>query len=124
MRPDRQLLMYSATMKRKIEGFAREMLTDEIRIVVGTIGQANEDIYQVAQIMPDAVAKWHWLTSRIDEFAADGKVLIFVLGKLDTEELAKKLQVCYYMLLYAIICYFGVSLRICLAQYSTVIVYA
>jgi superfamily II DNA/RNA helicase len=34
-------------MKKKVEGFARELLTDPIRIVVGTIGQANPDIKQV-----------------------------------------------------------------------------
>ena len=47
IRPDRQTLLFSATMKRKIEGFARELLTNPIRIVVGTIGQANPDIRQV-----------------------------------------------------------------------------
>jgi hypothetical protein len=34
-------------MKRKVEGFARELLKDPIRIVVGTVGQANPDIRQV-----------------------------------------------------------------------------
>ena len=47
VRPDRQTLLFSATMKRKVEGFARELLTNPIRIVVGTIGQANPDIRQV-----------------------------------------------------------------------------
>ena len=37
IRPDRQLLMFSATMKKKVEGFAREMMKNEIRIVVGKI---------------------------------------------------------------------------------------
>lgn len=37
VRPDRQILMFSATMKKKVEGFAREMLKNEIRIVVGSI---------------------------------------------------------------------------------------
>jgi ATP-dependent RNA helicase DDX42 len=47
IRPDRQTLLFSATMKRKVEGFARELLKDPIRIVVGTVGQANPDIRQV-----------------------------------------------------------------------------
>lgn len=50
IRPDRQTLLFSATMKRKIEGFARELLTNPIRIVVGTVGQANPDIRQVMNI--------------------------------------------------------------------------
>lgn len=37
IRPDRQLLMFSATMKKKVEGFAREMMKNEIRIVVGKL---------------------------------------------------------------------------------------
>ena len=130
IRPDRQLLMFSATMKKKVEGFAREMMKNEIRIVVGlsflhtctvcvcvfagmrmkhirlvctitvcfvlswtgTIGQANPDIKQVAEILPDDNAKWGWLSARIDEYAADGKVLIFVLSKVGTEELAQALR--------------------------------
>ena len=93
VRPDRQMLMFSATMKKKIEGFAREMLSkDEVRIVVGTIGQANPDIRQVAMILPNDTEKWVWLSSNIDEFCADGKVLIFVLSKAGTEEVAERLR--------------------------------
>ena len=58
----------------------------------GTIGQANPDIKQVAEILPDETAKWGWLSARIDEFAADGKVLVFVLSKVGTEELAQALR--------------------------------
>lgn len=37
---DRQILMFSATMKRKIEGFAREILNrDSVRVVIGSIGK-------------------------------------------------------------------------------------
>mmetsp|Transcript_32379 Transcript_32379/g.44361 ORF Transcript_32379/g.44361 Transcript_32379/m.44361 type:complete len:625 (+) Transcript_32379:410-2284(+) len=92
VRPDRQTLMFSATMKKKVEGFAREMLKNEIRIVVGTIGQANPDIHQVAELLPDEMSKWSWLSSRIDDFAAEGKVLIFVLSKAGVEELTKSLR--------------------------------
>jgi ATP-dependent RNA helicase DDX42 len=53
VRPDRQTLMFSATMKKKIEGFAREILANPIRIVIGSIGQANSDIRQVVEIFSD-----------------------------------------------------------------------
>ena len=92
IRPDRQTLMFSATMKKKIEGFAREMLHNEVRIVVGKPGQANADIMQQAEIVPDELAKWRWLQANIDEFAAEGKVLIFVLSKQGTEEVTQKLR--------------------------------
>ena len=92
IRPDRQTLLFSATMKRNIEGFAREILTEPIRIVVGTIGQTNPDIRQVVEIVADQDAKWQWLSSRADEYVAEGKVLIFVLSKANTEELAASLR--------------------------------
>ena len=41
--------MFSATMKKKIEAFAREILQNEVKIVVGKPGQANADIRQCAR---------------------------------------------------------------------------
>jgi ATP-dependent RNA helicase DDX42 len=38
IRPDRQTLLFSATMPTKIEKLARDILTDPIRITVGTVG--------------------------------------------------------------------------------------
>lgn len=46
VRPDRQTLLFSATMPRKVESLVRDALTAPIRITVG-IGGANEDIKQV-----------------------------------------------------------------------------
>ena len=46
----------------------------------------------MAELLPDEAAKWSWLSARIDDFAADGKVLIFVLSKAGTEELAQNLR--------------------------------
>ena len=92
IRPDRQILMFSATMKKKIEGFARELLRKEVRILVGKPGQANADIMQRAEIVQNDEAKWNWLRANIDEFAAEGKVLIFVLSKQGTEELTTQLR--------------------------------
>jgi ATP-dependent RNA helicase DDX42 len=92
IRPDRQILMFSATMKRRIESFARELFRNEVRIVVGRPGQANADIMQRVELVPDAAAKWQWLQRNIDEFAADGKVLIFVLSKQGTEDICTQLR--------------------------------
>jgi ATP-dependent RNA helicase DDX42 len=68
IRPDRQTLMFSATMKKKVEGFARDILRDPIRIVVGAIGQANPDIRQLIEIVRDSNDKWQWLITHADEF--------------------------------------------------------
>ena len=84
--------MFSATMKRKIETFAREILKDEIKIVVGRPGQANTDIQQQVQLFTQPDEKLIWLKKNIDLFAADGKVLIFVLSKIDTEMITEQLK--------------------------------
>lgn len=48
IRPDRQTLLFSATMPKRVERLAREILTDPIRVTVGEVGSANEDITQVS----------------------------------------------------------------------------
>lgn len=51
IRPDRQTLLFSATFKRRVESLARDILKDPIRIVVGAVGQANEDIKQEVVVL-------------------------------------------------------------------------
>ena len=92
IRPDAQKFMFSATMKKPIERFALEMLNEPIRIVVGTIGMANPDIQQVVHIVSSEEDKWAWLASQADDFIAEGKVLIFVNTRVDTEEVSKKIK--------------------------------
>lgn len=53
---NRQLLMFSATMSRKVERLASDALTSPIRITVGETGTANEDISQVGRAIPVACA--------------------------------------------------------------------
>jgi ATP-dependent RNA helicase DDX42 len=94
VQPTKQLVMFSATMKKRIESFAREMFSNanEIRVTVGKIGEANHDIQQNTQIVHNDEEKWIWLASEIDDFTANGKVLIFVLNKTTTEILTKQLK--------------------------------
>lgn len=64
IRPDRQTLLFSATFKRRVESLARDILKDPIRIVVGAVGQANEDIKQevvVLKVPPAPQNKPAWL---------------------------------------------------------------
>ncbi|XP_014049415.1 ATP-dependent RNA helicase DDX42 [Salmo salar] len=91
VRPDRQTLLFSATFRKKIERLARDILVDPIRVVQGDIGEANEDVTQIVEIMPSGVEKWGWLTRRLVEFTSSGSVLIFVTKKANCEELATNL---------------------------------
>ena len=92
VRPDRQCLLFSATMKKKIELLCRDILTDPIRIVVGELGEANQDVVQAVEVMKNGQEKWTWLLSHLVEFTSGGSVLIFVTKKTNCEEVAKNLR--------------------------------
>ncbi|XP_078280756.1 ATP-dependent RNA helicase DDX42 isoform X2 [Rhinoraja longicauda] len=92
VRPDRQTLLFSATFRKKIERLARDILNDPIRVVQGDIGEANEDITQIVEIMTSGPEKWDWLTRRLVELTSRGSVLIFVTKKVNSDELAANLN--------------------------------
>ncbi|XP_061556254.1 ATP-dependent RNA helicase DDX42 isoform X1 [Phycodurus eques] len=92
VRPDRQTLLFSATFRKKIERLARDILIDPIRVVQGDIGEANEDVTQVVEMLPSGTDKWSWLTRHLVEFTSSGSVLIFVTKKANSEELATNLM--------------------------------
>ncbi|XP_072926894.1 ATP-dependent RNA helicase DDX42 isoform X2 [Hemitrygon akajei] len=92
VRPDRQTLLFSATFRKKIERLARDILTDPIRVVQGDIGEANEDVTQIVEILTSGPDKWVWLTRRLVELTSRGSVLIFVTKKANSDELAANLN--------------------------------
>ncbi|XP_005313033.1 ATP-dependent RNA helicase DDX42 isoform X1 [Chrysemys picta bellii] len=92
VRPDRQTLLFSATFRKKIEKLARDILIDPIRVVQGDIGEANEDVTQIVEILPSGPSKWNWLTRHLVEFTSSGSVLLFVTKKANAEELANNLK--------------------------------
>lgn len=92
IRPDRQTLLFSATFKKRVEKLARDILQDPIRVVVGEIGEANQDVTQKAHVIHDGMNKWTWLTQRLVEFFSAGSVLVFVTKKANVQELAENLK--------------------------------
>ena len=60
--------------------------------MVGQLNQSNPDIHQEAVVLPDVNAKYAWLLETLETYLSDGKILVFVNGKLDVEELNKKLN--------------------------------
>ncbi|KAK9804524.1 hypothetical protein WJX73_004516 [Symbiochloris irregularis] len=91
VRPDRQTLLFSATMPNKVENLVRDALTSPVRVTVGEIGAANEDIRQVTCVVEEA-AKHEWLTQRLQGFIDQGDVLVFAGQKLRVDELTDKLK--------------------------------
>ncbi|KAK1945948.1 DEAD-box ATP-dependent RNA helicase 24 [Phytophthora citrophthora] len=95
IRPDRQMLMFSATFRRRIEALAFDVLVNPVKLTIGQVGQANEDIRQIAVVLPGHGAKWPWLMSQIRRLVDEGRLLIFASSKAGCEELAKNLATAF-----------------------------
>ncbi|PKI48199.1 hypothetical protein CRG98_031464 [Punica granatum] len=91
IRPDRQTLLFSATMPRKVEKLAREILSDPIRVTVGEVGMANEDITQVVHVIPSDAEKLPWLVDKLPPMIDEGDVLVFASKKAAVDEIEKQL---------------------------------
>ena len=48
VRPDRQTLLFTATMPNKVNNLVSDCLTTPVRVTVGEIGAANQDIQQAS----------------------------------------------------------------------------
>ncbi|KAJ0979934.1 hypothetical protein J5N97_015408 [Dioscorea zingiberensis] len=91
IRPDRQTLLFSATMPYKVERLAREILGDPIRVTVGEVGMANEDITQVINVLPSDAEKMPWLLEKLPEMIDDGDVLVFASKKTTVDDIESQL---------------------------------
>ncbi|KAI3860738.1 hypothetical protein MKX03_014774 [Papaver bracteatum] len=91
IRPDRQTLLFSATMPRRVEKLAREILSDPIRVTVGEVGMANEDITQVVDVIISDSAKMPWLLERLPGMIDNGDVLVFASKKATVDEIETQL---------------------------------
>lgn len=92
IRPDRQTLLFSATMPYKVERLAREILTDPIRVTVGQVGSANEDIKQVVNVLLSDAEKMPWLLEKLPGMIDDGDVLVFAAKKARVDEIESQLN--------------------------------
>ena len=93
IRPDRQTLLFSATFKHSLENLARDILTNPVKITVGSsVGGANQDVTQVVEILNTDQDKWNWLAARLNDFVLDGSVLLFAGSKIAVEDLLKSLK--------------------------------
>ena len=82
IRPDRQMLMFSATMPPRIERLAREIMVDPVRVVVGSIGQAATVIDQNVFLVHSEEEKYVWIAATLPGLISQGgRILIFVNTK-------------------------------------------
>lgn len=109
IRPDRQTLMLSATMSRRIETVAKQWLSgdggnnesgighsatttnDYVRIAVGRTGQASLHVQQHVMVVPHEAAKLAWLQQMLPILCGVGRTLVFSATKDGCEKLANQL---------------------------------
>jgi len=92
IRPDRQVLMWSATWPKEVQGLARDFLNDPIQVNVGSLDlSANKNVTQIIKMVQeyDKKSKLYDLL----ETCMDGsKVLIFTGTKRVADELTGNLR--------------------------------
>ncbi|KAF4667279.1 hypothetical protein FOL46_002608 [Perkinsus olseni] len=96
VRPDRQTMLFSATMPPKIERLARDIMRNPVRLFVGasaTTGGAAHAVTQDVVVLEEKDDKFNWLSENLPRILdeaqeEDGQVLIFVNQKSGASELA------------------------------------
>lgn len=78
IRPEKQILLFSATFNKKVRDLCEEFLADPVQIIVGKQNQANEDIKQEFVIFTSLEDKLEWILDNVPIMLKKGKVLIFV----------------------------------------------
>ena len=93
VRPNRQTLMLSATMGRKVERVAQGWLSDSfVRIAIGRTGESSEHVQQHVMVLPSYNDKKTWLKEMVPVLAQVGRTLVFVAKRSDCEEIAEMLR--------------------------------
>lgn len=93
IRPDRQVLMWSATWPKEVQALAEDFLHDYIQINIGSLNlSANHNIHQIVDVCEEG-EKEGKLLALLKEIASDinNKIIIFVETKKKVEDLLKNI---------------------------------
>jgi len=93
IRPDRQVLMWSATWPQTVQNLARDYLTDYYQVTVGSLElSGNKDVTQVVEVCADQ-DKYGGLLKYLRENLTDkDRVLVFVETKKGCDMLTRSLR--------------------------------
>jgi len=92
VRPDRQCVMFSATMPAAMQRLARDVLArDAVTVSIGNVGGANEDVRQVVYVFEDDARRAAWLFENLGDAVDEGQAIVFVNHKSSVEELVNEL---------------------------------
>ena len=119
IRPDRQLLLFSATMPSRVENLARDHMTDVVRVLVGTVGNvsSNVEVKTIRRVNKSNDWKFEWLYKAltnvkesdqrhqidsfptspvskdvVDDVLPDGRVIVFVNTRKTVDNLCARLS--------------------------------
>jgi ATP-dependent RNA helicase DDX42 len=92
IRPDRQTLLFSATFRHKLEQFVQDILSNPIKLHIGSSVHCNPNISQEILVLDHPSKKLSWLLENLQKFLQSGLVLVFVRHKNTTEELFEILK--------------------------------
>lgn len=93
IRPDRQVLMWSATWPKEVQALAEDFLDDYVHINVGSLNlAANNNIRQIVEVCQDG-EKESRIFNLLKEITSEPthKVIIFVETKKKVDDIVKKL---------------------------------
>lgn len=91
IRPDRQVLMWSATWPKEVKQLAEEFLTNYVQVNIGSQNlSANHNIIQIVDICEEA-EKQNKLVTLLSEISKEeeSKTMIFVETKVKADEIAR-----------------------------------
>ena len=93
IRPDRQVLMWSATWPKAVEGLARDYLNEYYQVTVGNLElTGNKNVTQITECCDDMDKYTKLLTYLRENLTATDRVLIFVETKKGCDMLTRSLR--------------------------------
>ncbi|CAH2240339.1 ATP-dependent RNA helicase DBP2-like isoform X2 [Pararge aegeria] len=94
IRPDRQVLMWSATWPKEIQALAEDFLNDYIKVNIGSLNlSANNNIKQIIEVCEEH-EKEAKLSNLLKEISSekDNKVIVFVETKKKVDDIARSVR--------------------------------
>jgi superfamily II DNA/RNA helicase len=92
IRPDRQVLMWSATWPKEVRKLAEDFLQDYVHINIGSVGlSANHNIMQIVDVCEEH-QKEAKLARLLEEIGAQDKMLVIVETKRKADELTRLMR--------------------------------
>jgi len=93
IRPDRQVLMWSATWPKEVQNLARDYLNDFYQVTVGSLDLAgNKDVTQIIDCCADGDKYRNLLRYLKENLTAKDRVLVFVETKKGCDMLTRSLR--------------------------------